>query len=72
VSLGAQKDRARRVAARALRASEVRAAQHDLKRVELLEVAVRENEAHNRRLHVLLGELEQAAVELLEHDGRSG
>lgn len=71
MSLRAQKDRARRVAGRALRASEVRAVQHDLDRVERLEVAVRENAAHNARLHELLAGLEQAVLLLLESDGRA-
>jgi hypothetical protein len=72
VSLGLQKDRARRAAGRALRASEVRSAVQDMRRAERLEVALRENDAHNRRLHVVLGELEQAVLRLLEADGRAG
>lgn len=72
MSLGLQKDRARRAAGRALRASEVRSAVQDMRRAERLEVALRENDAHNRRLHVVLGELEQAVLRLLEADGRAG
>jgi hypothetical protein len=72
VSLGLQKDRARRAAGRAHRASVVRSAVQDMRRSERREVALRENDAHNRRLHVVLGELEQAVLRLLEADGRAG
>jgi hypothetical protein len=66
VSLDDQRRRARRAAVLALRASEVRPALTDERRVSAVEVALRENEAHNRRLNELLDSLEQSLVPLLE------
>lgn len=72
MSLGDQVIRARRVAGSALRASEVRDTWNDGERVDRLEVAVRENAAHNRLIAELLDGLEQSLVPLLERASRDG
>ncbi len=65
--------RVRRAGGRALRAVEILDARHDAARLDSLEVALRENAVHERRIAALLDELEQllAARGLIE-PGRVG
>jgi hypothetical protein len=58
--------RVRRAAGGALRAGEVRDLQSDEERVARLEVAVRENAAHLRRLELVVAGLESAVADIIE------